>query len=331
MPSTAATEADNYRQEVQTRVQDLLAGRRTRHPVISQYSTRRLMFEAVLEEIKIYRWRKEQEVFKPREETAGSTAMPERNLSHRARADGGINSDPRKHGSRNRSPASNNAYHASASDHLSDLRPTVENTRAVGVEIPLPLRIPIRARHDAQASQVSEHKVPYSGSDANPRKIDRNGRVLVRSKRGWRDASPGPFPEYAFQKGPLLGLGQLLQDRFKWGVLNYELEQKRKERRARGTLVERREVKKAKKKLERDANAEAEDERASRLQMKSSTERGEDRRHRSCSEVDNHKHSFGQPRAAPKGSVRSEREQSLDTRPRSRVNKSHEGSLEISD
>ncbi|KAJ4297754.1 hypothetical protein N0V90_005649 [Kalmusia sp. IMI 367209] len=77
-------------------------------------------------------------------------------------------------------------------------------------------------------------------------RFDHNGNPLIRGNRGWRDASPGPFPEYKFEKGPLLGLGRLAKDRFKWGVHNYESQQRRKERRARGSLKERKKAHKEK-------------------------------------------------------------------------------------
>jgi hypothetical protein len=51
---------DQYRGEVQTRVQDLLSGNRSRDPHLSAVSTGRLILEGLVEELKIYRLHKEE-------------------------------------------------------------------------------------------------------------------------------------------------------------------------------------------------------------------------------------------------------------------------------
>lgn len=94
-------------------------------------------------------------------------------------------------------------------------------------------------------------------SSHSKQKFDRHGKPLVRGERGWRDASPAPFPEYKFKKGPMFGFGDLLKERFRWGIENYHLEQRRKERRWRGSLDERRSLIKGKE-VEKAEGLEAE-------------------------------------------------------------------------
>jgi hypothetical protein len=60
-------ESEEYRNQVQTRIQDLLAGKRPRDPYLSAISTRRLILEGVIEEVRIYRLRKEEKLRAERE------------------------------------------------------------------------------------------------------------------------------------------------------------------------------------------------------------------------------------------------------------------------
>ncbi|KAF1852209.1 uncharacterized protein K460DRAFT_392321 [Cucurbitaria berberidis CBS 394.84] len=61
-------DSEEYRKEVQTRIQDLLSGRRERDPHLSSVSKGRLILEGIVEEAKIYRMHKEEEVRKAREQ-----------------------------------------------------------------------------------------------------------------------------------------------------------------------------------------------------------------------------------------------------------------------
>lgn len=92
---------------------------------------------------------------------------------------------------------------------------------------------------------------PGEGSSRGQQRLGRNGNPLVRGKRGWRDASPGPFPEYRFKMGPMFGLGDHMRERYQWGMDSYNLKQRRKERRGRGALDERKKT--------RDENGNKED------------------------------------------------------------------------
>jgi hypothetical protein len=61
------------------------------------------------------------------------------------------------------------------------------------------------------------------------------------------DASVGPPPKYEFKKELTLGFGTHVKNCMQWGKEDYTLRQKTKERRARGSLEERRQARKDKK------------------------------------------------------------------------------------
>ncbi|KAH7399072.1 hypothetical protein DE146DRAFT_736489 [Phaeosphaeria sp. MPI-PUGE-AT-0046c] len=62
MLPTTPTSNDDYRIQVQNRVQDLIAGTRPRNLRLSNFSTRRLILEAVVEELRIFRLRRQREM-----------------------------------------------------------------------------------------------------------------------------------------------------------------------------------------------------------------------------------------------------------------------------
>lgn len=59
---TQSNDIEDYRAQVQNRVQDLVSGIRPRDPHLSSFSTRRLILEAVVEELRIYRIRRQREI-----------------------------------------------------------------------------------------------------------------------------------------------------------------------------------------------------------------------------------------------------------------------------
>jgi hypothetical protein len=99
---------NQYRNDVQTRVKNLLSGDRPRDPHLSTVTTGRLIFEGLVEELKIYRLHKEEksreEVRKERErrrkDTIGETEGAKKRERHRERDEEGHR---RRHRSRSRS------------------------------------------------------------------------------------------------------------------------------------------------------------------------------------------------------------------------------------
>lgn len=259
---------ERYQREVQSRIQNLLSGQRPRHPVFSRYSTRRLILEGVLEEVRLYRVNQEQEVLKAREEAA---RMNERRGKER-RSSGARQDYGRQQGESN--------SHGRRRGNHDDEKPLLVGT-ATAHDVQLQGRDPrfmmtggasglpsldkatAQAKHCSPANAKKERGYtslrshsPGEGGSQGKQRFDRNGKSLVYSKRGWRDASTGPFPEYKFKMGPMLGLGDHLKERFNWGLDTYHLEQRRKERRERGGFDERRKVRKEKKANEKNEEAE---------------------------------------------------------------------------
>ncbi|KAF2447022.1 hypothetical protein P171DRAFT_442219 [Karstenula rhodostoma CBS 690.94] len=252
---TPPSESEKYRREVQSRIQNLLSGQRPRHPVLSQYSTRRLIFEGVLEEVRIYRLNKEQKALMAREDAArmnercgkerinsggrGSHAEEQGESSRRGRRRDNHDEDEKR-------LLAGDVAHYDAELHGGD----PEFMMSGGALGPPPLeKTAAQSKHSSPGNTKKKHSYsrlrsqsPAEGSSKGKQRFDRNGKALVRGKRGWRDASPGPFPEYKFKMGPMLGVGDHLKERLQWGVDSYYLEQRRKERRERGKLDERRKV-----------------------------------------------------------------------------------------
>lgn len=67
--------SEQYRHQVQSRVQRLLSGRRPRNPELSQLSTLRLIIEAIVEEIKIPWLHKEQKASQTRKQGVAHHGM----------------------------------------------------------------------------------------------------------------------------------------------------------------------------------------------------------------------------------------------------------------
>lgn len=230
---TPSPDSESYRHEVQARVRNLLTGQRSRHPVICQYSTQRLLLEAVLEEVRIYRLNKEEELLRAREEAVklGERSGEEDGKSSRRgfeRESTGKDEDVTRG---KRSPL--RRRDGERKEHVTSGASGASGAPAA----PLP--------GQAQTAAKSEHvptipaQSPQRTSSHGGQEIKRNGMRLIRGARGCRDASPGPFPEYKFKMGPMFGLGDHLKDRFQWGKDQYHVEQRKRERLARGTLSER--------------------------------------------------------------------------------------------
>ncbi|KAL5377522.1 hypothetical protein DPSP01_009713 [Paraphaeosphaeria sporulosa] len=251
MPTTPP-DPRRYRREVQSRIRSLLSGQRPRHPVLSQYGTGRLILEGVLEETRIYRLNKELKVLKAREEAA---RMHERGTSRGRdgrREEQGESCRAGRRRNRldeeHKKPLlAGNLTHLDAELH-GESPGFMMSGGALG---PPPLdKAAAQSEHRSPGNPKKWHGHPHLHSGESSfqgrQRFDRHGKPLIHGKRGWRDASPAPFPEYKFKKGPMLGLGDHLKERFQWGVDNYHLKQRRRERRERGSLHERRDVRKGK-------------------------------------------------------------------------------------
>ncbi|KAF9738195.1 hypothetical protein PMIN01_03478 [Paraphaeosphaeria minitans] len=290
---TPPPDPEHYRHEVQNRVQSLLSGQRPRHPILSQYSTRRLILEGLLEEVRIYRLNKEKQVLKAREDAA---------RMHERRGEGGQASSRRDGREKEQGESS---HHGRRRDKLGeeDRQPLLgEDDQSSGFIMsggasgpPLSDEAAAQPKHSFPGDPKKNHghsrlHSPLPGSSQGKQRLDRHGKPLVRSKRGWRDATPGPFPEYKFKKGPMLGLGDHLRERFQWGVDSYHLQQRRKERRERGSLDERRKVRKGKGAEEDKKGREKEEKPMSKSEGKRPVEQD---------------HSSHSPKGGPSGEARS--------------------------
>jgi len=205
--------------------------------VLSQYSTRRLILEGVLEEVRIYRLNKEREVLRAREEVARMDREGESSRRRRSREDREHENSKERGRPREDRASDNRSAHPREEDPAMMMA-----GGASGMPPTNPRKKDGYTRLHSQA--------PGEGNSHGKQRLDRNGKPLVRGKRGWRDAPPDPFPEYKFKMGPMFGLGDHLKERFRWGVDQYHLEQRRKNRRERGSLdgrkKERREMGKGK-------------------------------------------------------------------------------------
>jgi hypothetical protein len=254
---TPSPDSENYRHQVQNRIQNLLSGQRPRHPLLSQHSTRRLILEGVLEEVRIYRLKKEQGVLKAREEVArmnGQGGKEKKSLGARlghAEEQGESSrrerrSDGRREEDREHLLTGEGRHHG---QDQQDEDPVFMMAGGASGASPLG-QAAAKPDHGSFVTPKAKNaytrlRSEYPGDDSShgKQRFDHNGKPLVRGKRGWRDASPGPFPEYKFKIGPMFGLGDHLRERFQWGVENHHLQQQRKARRERGSLDERRKVK----------------------------------------------------------------------------------------
>lgn len=230
---TPSPEAERYRHKVTTRLQDLLSGRRPRHPVLSQYSIQRLILEGVVEEARIWRLEKEQQLLREREPVA---RMDRNEALGEGKGKGGKESgkqgyrydegeDGRRGRSRGQMQRESGEY-----EHGESSRRVKSRER-------------IRRERGGENHRLDPNS-PGQGPSLPKQRFDRNGKPLVKGKRGWKDEGPGPYPEYKFKIGPLLGMGDHLMERFRWGVEKHQFEQKREARRQKGSLEERRKAKK---------------------------------------------------------------------------------------
>ena len=258
-PPSPSSDPEHYSQQVQSRVQTLISGQRPHNPVLSKQSTRRLILEAVVEEIKIFRLYKEEKGRKARENSVQlnnmSTAGRERNDdSGRRRSK---SEESRRGGASEKSRSDSHERYRGHQRGRQQERQDIENlvsgttnhsdpdqrfhiTEGAG---PPDVTILLSRTPSPQPSHSSSHsKHPEKGGSHHKQRFDSRGNPLVwsTSKQGWRDVPVGPPPTYKFKLGPTIGLGTHVKEKFQWGVEGYELEQRKKERRARGSLEERR-------------------------------------------------------------------------------------------
>ncbi|KAF2689636.1 hypothetical protein K458DRAFT_130435 [Lentithecium fluviatile CBS 122367] len=228
------------RQETQSRIQDLVSGRRPRHPKLSKQSTRRLILEAVVEEFKIYRLYQEDKARKAREESVRRHSMPSSSAERgdycgRRRS----RSNERDHGERRGRQQEREEVDnlVTGATNRSDPDPRFHMTGGAG---PPGITIPHSPTRSPRPSRAGSHENDSSRS-RHKQRFDSKGKPLIRGSRGWRDVPLGPAPKFKLKLGPTLGMGTHVKEKFQWGKEVYELEQKRKERRARGSLKDRKE------------------------------------------------------------------------------------------
>ena len=243
---TPSPTSETYRHEVQTRVQNLLSGQRPRHPVLSQHSTGRLILEGVVEELRIYRLKKEQEILRSREEGMRTNNSPrkhggrdeQRGKGQEGLGCRGISDDDRDTGHGRRSKVQD---HRTPHD---DRRDTPQQSKEQDKhDRP---RNPSGELHPTCPPNVPPQYLPYSSPNThhpispriNPisppkRRLNRHATPSGKAKWGRKDVGHGPFPTYTPKLGPMLGLGDHLKDRYTWGVENYKFEERKRERRER--------------------------------------------------------------------------------------------------
>jgi hypothetical protein len=256
---TPSPDSEIYRHEVQSRIQNILSGPRSRHPVSSQHSTRQLILEGILKEVRIYRLKKEQEVLKVKEEAARMNGRDRKEKSSGVRLGHvEVQEESSRRGQMRDGRRGEGKEHILARggrDHSQEqqdedpgfmMKGGASGVPPLGQATAMPKHGSVVIPKAKDAHTCLNSQSPGEGIPHNKQKLDRNGRPLFRGKRGWRDASPGPFPEYKFKIGPMFGIGNHLKERFHWGVENHHLEQRRKARRERGRLDERRKVKREK-------------------------------------------------------------------------------------
>lgn len=253
---TSSPASERYRYEVQTRVQNLLAGRRPQGPKLSKLSTAPLLFEAVIEEVRICRLRKEERVRSAegreyqRDMAAaalhamyGKPSRRRRNRWHDRHSEENWNSD-QFHSQRTSEvddQGANTTIKISRGKSTSeDSEPRCMIPGGVG---PLGTTVP-SSRSNAQNS---DHSTTYGRRGSETRKkhrqrYDSREKPLVQGGRGWRDACVGPPPKYKFKLDSTLGVGSHIKNCIMWGQEEYVLKQRKIIRRARGSLRERRDA-----------------------------------------------------------------------------------------
>ncbi|KAF2636483.1 hypothetical protein P280DRAFT_533584 [Massarina eburnea CBS 473.64] len=250
---------------MQKRIQELVSGNRPRNPALSELSTRRLILEGIIEEVKIYRLTKEEKARKAREEACSmyknmTGKEKESDREYRRRRSSRSNSRSRGR-PRDRTPERHDQddtldlelEHASlvsgeTNRYNDDPRYMMTGALPPGATIPAsPSPLPKGPKTPSKSRSRSISPERGRSHHNHRQRYDARGKPLVRGKRGWRDASVGSPPKYQFKKGLTLGLGTHIKKCMQWGKEDYMLQQRKKERKARGTLEERKLAKKERK------------------------------------------------------------------------------------
>jgi hypothetical protein len=211
-------DSENLRHQLQSHIQDILSDRGPHDPVLSKQIIIRLL-EVIVKGRKIYRAHKEEEARKASEQNNEQSSMPDRS---KERVD---------NRGRRRSPST---------ERYRDQRESDDHVAGPSNRQDADARFHM----SGGAGPHSRSPSPGSSQARNPERplkprFNSKGEPLVRGERGWKDAPLGPLPGYKFKLGPTMGLGMMIKERYKWGVESYEREQKKKERKARGSITER--------------------------------------------------------------------------------------------
>jgi hypothetical protein len=211
-------DSENLRHQLQSHIQDILSDRGPHDPVLSKQIIIRLL-EVIVKGRKNYKAHKEEEARKASEQNNEQSSMPDRSKER---------FDNR---GRQRSPST---------ERYRDQRESDDHVAGPSNRQDADARFHM----SGGAGPHSRSPSPGSSQARNPERplkprFNSKGEPLVRGERGWKDAPLGPLPGYKFKLGPTMGLGTMIKERYKWGVESYEREQKKKERKTRGSITER--------------------------------------------------------------------------------------------
>lgn len=275
MPSP---ESERYRQQVQHRIKSLLSGQRPRNPELSNFSIRRLILEGIIEEVKLYRLHKEEQVRRSKQSRTDQDHMA--SAAFKGLYKSGQSKDHRRRRSRShdehrgRPRERNHEHHQNRHDSDQGSRATDGLvTGATNRDNQDPNFMMAGGLPAGEVPACSHRSSPHSPGRNSPRphseppkkveshhrqRYDRNGKPLVRGGRGWKDASPGSPPRYKFKMGPTFGFATHVKSCMKWAKEEQELKERKAERRARGTLEERKEARRKMKAEEKGKGKEFE-------------------------------------------------------------------------
>jgi hypothetical protein len=195
-PPPPGPKSEQYRKQVQKRMQDLLSGKRSRNAELSQLSTGRLILEGVVEEVRIYRLRKEEKARQVRENSTqqqGDMAerdkgkSRERGRRQQSRPPTRENHRSRSHGGqdRRRQDSQEENEHDSLVSGETDRDDNDQRYMMRGaLPSPHPDAQGQRFGHPNPRSQ-SRGRSPERGRQPKER-LDVNGKPKVRTDRGWR-------------------------------------------------------------------------------------------------------------------------------------------------
>lgn len=106
-------------------------------------------------------------------------------------------------------------------------------------------REPPRSSHSgpqvslSQSDTESEQQSHGHSHRKHRQRCNSKGEPLIRGRHGWRKPPIGPPPTYKFERNATLGYAAHVKKCMEWGKKEYEHQQRKKERRKRGTLKER--------------------------------------------------------------------------------------------